>query len=309
MAKITSELVVLAGAAHGRFAEGLARELGLDVGAYGAQRFPDDEMYVEVGAEVRGRHVVLVQPAAAPAAEHLVELLLLSDACRRAGARAVSAVIPYLAYARQEHRTRPGQSLSMRVIGDLISQGEFERVYVVDLHSSAVEGFIGVPVEHVSAAPLLAQATRKFATKGSVVVAPDLGAAKLAGEYARVLELPMAIVHKTRLSPREVAVVRVFGHVKGLKPIIVDDMITTGGTIAATIKALEAEGAAGDVTVAATHAIFADEAVERLHRGGVRRLLVTDTLPFARAVPFPMETVTVAPLLAEAIRRNTGGVR
>ncbi|HSQ62544.1 MAG TPA: ribose-phosphate pyrophosphokinase [Polyangiaceae bacterium] len=304
-----SKLVVLAGGAHGRLAESLAHELDLELGAYGAQRFPDGEMYVEVGAETRGRHVVLVQTGAEPAAEHLLELLLLTDACRRAGASAVSAVIPYLPYARQDHRTRPGESLAMRVVGDLLGRAGFERVYAVDLHSSTVEGFIGAPVEHLSAAPLLAQSLRKHAGKGAVIVAPDLGAAKLAGEYARILELPMAIVHKTRQSPREVAVVKVFGHVRGLRPIVVDDMITTGGTVAATLKALDAEGAAGDATVAATHALMVDEAVERLERAGVRRLLVTDTLPFTRPLPFPMEVVSVSRLLADAIQRATGGAK
>jgi ribose-phosphate pyrophosphokinase len=304
-----SKLVVLAGGAHGRLAQGVAHELGLEVGAYGAQRFPDGEMYVEVGEDARARHVMLVQTGAEPAAEHLLELLLLADACHRAGARAVSAVIPYLAYARQDHRTRPGESLAMRVVGDLLGGAGFERIYAVDLHSSTVEGFIGAPVEHLSAAPLLAQAIRKHVSKGAVIVAPDLGAAKLAGEYARILELPMAIVHKTRLSPREVAVVKVFGQVRGLRPIIVDDMISTGGTIAATIKALAAEGATADVTVAATHALLVDEAVERLERAGVRRLVMTDTLPFARSLPFPFEVVGVSRLLAEAIRRVTGGDR
>ncbi len=305
----TGRWAVLSGAAHGRLAQGLAHELGMELGAYGAQRFPDGEMYVEVGAELRGKHVMVVQPMAPPVGDHLLELLLLSDACRRMGARSISAAIPYLAYARQDHRTRPGQSLSMRVVGDLLQTAELKRVYTVDLHSSAVEGFIGVPVEHMSAASILAQAARKHVGKGAVVVAPDLGAAKLAGEYARILELPLAIVHKTRQSPREVAVVKVFGQVRGLRPIVVDDMITTGGTVAATLKALAAEGAASDATVAATHALMVDEAVDRLERAGVRRLLVTDTLPFARPLPFPMEVVSVARLLADAIRRSTGGAK
>jgi ribose-phosphate pyrophosphokinase len=295
--------VVLAGSGNAALAAALAEQLGVVLAPYRTERFPDGEMLSDVGYRVRGGHALLVQPTAEPNAERLLELLLMADACHRAGARAVTAIIPYLGYARQEHRTGPNQSLGMRVVAELLDRGRFDRIVMVDLHADAIEGFLSAPVEHVSAVTALAAAARSHAGGDSVVVSPDLGAVKRAREVARILDLPMAVVHKTRLSPSEVSAERVIGDVRGLRPIVVDDMITTAGTLEAAAAVLLANGAAREIIAVVTHALLVGPAVERLARIGLRRLIASDSVPPPQGLPFALETVDLAPVLAATVRR------
>jgi ribose-phosphate pyrophosphokinase len=210
--------------------------------------------------------------------------------------------MPYFGYARQDRRTTEREAVGARLIADLIRAGGFDRVVAIDLHSAALEGFFSIPLEHLTAVPLLAQSLGRFPLAGNgVVVAPDLGAAKLADRYARVLGLPVAIVHKTRISGREVSVQSITGNVDGRQPIIVDDMISTGATIEAATRALAAAGALPVAAVVATHGLFVADAGERLAAVGARRLIVTDSVPPPSGLPLPLEVVSVAPVLARAI--------
>ena len=179
------------------------------------ERFPDGELHIELQESVRGHEVYLVQPTCPPVDEHLLELLLLADACRRAGAIHLTAVIPYFGYARQDRRAHGREPLSARLIADLLVSSGIQRLVAVDLHSQGVESAFAIPVEHVSAVPLLAEAVRFSVSRNAVIVSPDLGAVKMAERYARILDLPVAIVHKTRLSGAEVAVQRIVGDVRG----------------------------------------------------------------------------------------------
>jgi ribose-phosphate pyrophosphokinase len=258
-------------------------------------------MHVEIRTSVRGHDVYLVQPTSPPAEESLLQLLLLADACRRAGATRLTAVMPYVAYARQDRRGTGREPVGARLLADLLATGGFHRVVAVDLHSPALEGVFTLPLEHLTAVPLLAGA---IATSGSnaVVVSPDLGATKLAERYARQLDLPVALVHKRRLTGERVTVRGVTGEVRGRVPLVVDDMITTGGTIEAAVGALLEAGSAGEIVVAATHGLFVGEAVRRLAALPLREVLVTDSVA-AEAGTLPARRVTLAPLLAEAIRR------
>jgi ribose-phosphate pyrophosphokinase len=231
----------------------------------------------------------------------LIELLLLADAARRAGAARVTAVIPYFGYARQDRRASGREPVSARLVADLIDAGGVHRVVAVDLHTAALEGFFAIPLEHLTAVPTLAEAARAGLAPHSVVVAPDLGAVKLAERYGSLLQLPAAFVHKTRLSGTEVRAGAVIGEVKGRAPVIVDDMISTGGTIAAATTALLAAGAVPDVTVVTTHALLVGPALQRLAALPLRRLIAADTVMPPTESGLPLEVTSVAPLLAEAV--------
>ncbi len=299
--------LVVAGSAHPKLATELAARLGTQVAARIGERFPDGEWRVRLGDDVRGRDVFLVQPLCLPVGDHLLELLLLADACRRSGAARVCALVPYLAYARQDRRGGEGEPLGARVIASLLSEA-VDRAVVVDLHSPAVEGGFSISVEQVD--PMTALAAHVGPGAGDVVVAPDLGAARRAERFARALGKPVAIVHKTRLTGSEVEARGVVGDVRGLVPILVDDIISTAGTIEAATLALREAGAADGLTVCATHGLFVGPARERLSRLPLRRLIVTDSLPPPeRDFPVPLEVVPLAPVLAPLVERMHAELR
>jgi ribose-phosphate pyrophosphokinase len=215
----------------------------------------------------------------------------------------LTAVVPYFGYARQDRRASGREPVAVRVVADLLATCGLQRVVAVDLHSTGLEAVFGLPLEHLSAVPLLVQAVRQQVPPNGVVVAPDFGAARLAERYAGLLGLPAAIVHKQRVTGETVSVRALTGDVQGRVPLVVDDMISTGGTVAAALEALLAAGGVPDVTVIASHALLVGPAVERLQRAGLRRLVVTDSVAPARVGGLPLQVVTLAPLLADAIRR------
>jgi ribose-phosphate pyrophosphokinase len=270
------------GSANPALARAVAEQMGLSLGEATLERFPDGETHVQLQASVRGSDVYIVQPTSPPVAEHLLDLLLLADACRRAGGR---------------------EAIGARLICDMLRAVGLERIVSVDLHTAAVEGFFSGSLEHLSAVPLLAEAVRLRVTGPSVIVSPDLGAAHLAQRFASILDLPVAIVHKSRISGEEVSVSRIVGDVAGLSPVIVDDMISTGGTIEAASKALLAAGASPEVSVVASHALLVGPAVDRLRNLSLRSFIVTDSVPLPSLEAMSPQFVGLAPLLAEAIRR------
>lgn len=296
-------LAIFAGSANPPLAEAVAAALGVALGERVLERFPDGELHVAIEQTVRGRDVFLLQSTAPPVEAHLFELLLLADACRRAGAARLTAVVPYFGYARQDRRTGGREPVAARLVADLIGTSGIGRVVAVDLHSAPVEGMLPVPLEHLSAVSLLAEAVRPADGVERVVIAPDLGAAKLAEQYATLLDLPVAIVHKTRLSGEAVSVRRITGEVRGRAPLVVDDMISTGGTIEAAVDAALAAGALAEATVAATHALLVGPAVARLGGLPLRRLVVTDSVRLPEPLPIAHAVASLAPLLAAAIGR------
>lgn len=296
-------LKILSGSANLPLAETIAQRLRGKLAPLVLERFPDSEMHVDVRESMRGHDVHIIQPTSPPVDEHLFELLLVADACRRAGAAHLTAVVPYFGYARQDRRAHGREPVSARVMADLLRTGGLQRVIVVDLHSAAIEGAFSIPLEHLTAIPLLAEAVRPWITAKSVIVSPDLGAVKLAERYGKILHRPVAIVHKTRLSGEEVAVQTIIGEVKGQSILIVDDMISTGGTVEAAVKALLAAGCVPDFTVVASHGLFVGPAVERFRKLPVRRFFVTDSVPVPTDVSLPLQVVSLAPLLAETIDR------
>lgn len=299
-------LTLLAGSANVPLAEAIAAHLGVPLGERVLERFPDGELHVALLTSVRRRDVYLLQSTGPPADAHLMELCLLADACRRAGADRLTAVIPYFGYARQDRRAQGREAVAARVVADLVQAAGIDRVVALDLHSPALEGFFTVPLEHVSAVPLLAEAVRPLLPEPAVVVAPDLGAARLAEWYARLLGLSMAVVHKTRVSGTEVTAGAVVGEVGGRVPVIVDDMVSTAGTVIAAADALEAAGSQPGVVVVASHGLFTGPAPARLRALAPRALVVTDSVP-PPPLALPLQQVSVAPLLAEVVARLHDG--
>ncbi len=298
--------LIVSGSAHPTLAEDLARELGCELASCLLQRFPDGEQDVEIQTSVRGQPVFVVQPLGHPVGEHLLELLLLADACRRGGARSVVAIVPYMGFARQDQVAKEGRPLGAKVVADLLGTGGLSQVIAVDLHSPVIASCVQAPVAHLTAVPAVVEALRRIVHEDSVVVAPDLGAVKLADAYARLLALPLAVIYKIRVSPLEVAVHRVVGDVRGKRPLVVDDMISTGTTVEAAVGALVDHGARGEIVVATTHGLFVGSATDRLNRPEVVRVVATDSLPLAPRPPERLEVVRLAPLLAEAVRRIVG---
>jgi ribose-phosphate pyrophosphokinase len=299
--------VVIAGNANPALAAAIAGRLGIAAGRRTIARFPDSELHVEIGQSVRGADVYLVQTTGPPVDLHLSELIFLADACRRAGAERLTAIIPYFGYARQDRRATGRDAIGGRIAANLLAAAGFDRVVAVDLHNPALEGFFSVPLEHLSAVALLANAVADGVTRDSLIVAPDLGAVKLATRYGDLLHLPMAIVHKTRLSAEAVRVREIVGEVRGRAPIIIDDMISTGATIEACVAALRAAQCAPDITVAATHLLMVGSARERLAAAGIKRLVASDSLAFAAGASPAVQVVSLAPMLAEAISRLNVG--
>lgn len=295
--------LIVSGSAHPALAEELARELECELASCRLERFPDGEQDVEIQTSVRGQPVFVVQPLDEPVGERVLELLLLADACRRAGARSVAAIVPYMGFARQDRVTKEGRPLGAKVVADLLGTGGLSQVMAVDLHSPVIASCVEAPVTHLTAVPVVVEALRPLLQRDCVVVAPDLGAVKLADTYARLLGLPLAVIYKVRASPVEVAVRRLAGDVRGKRPLVVDDMISTGSTVEAAMSALLEHGARPELLVAATHGLFVGGATERLNRPEVVRLFATDSLPAPLQRPARLEVVRLAPLLAEAVRR------
>jgi ribose-phosphate pyrophosphokinase len=292
---------IVAGSASASLAVHVADAIGLEVSPSELEHFPDGEIRPTVSA-LRGDDVYVIQSLGQPVAANLVEMLLLLDACRRSGAARTTAVIPYLAYARQDRRLRPGDALGIHVVAEALTAAGADRLVVVDPHTPVLEAMFRIPVEIITAVGVLAEAARAKLPSRAVVVAPDLGAAKLAEAFAARLDAPVAIVRKTRLTPTRVRAEQVVGEVEGRTPVIVDDMISTGGTIEAAARALSASGAAPGLQVIATHALFTSSSAGRLSTLSLQRLVVSDSLHPAD-LPVAYEICSIAGLLGNVVSR------
>lgn len=278
--------------------QSIASVLQTSVAVVEITRFPDGEVGVSV-PDVRNADVFVVQSTSPPVNDRVIDLVLTLDACRRGGAGCVTAVVPYFGYARQD-RSAEGGALGAGVMASMISRSA-DRVVVVDPHSAALEGMMSVPLTTISALAALADALVPLLPEGAVIVAPDIGAVKLAERFSGILGVPYAIVHKTRISGTEVRAGSVIGEVRGRTAVIVDDMISTAGTVVAAFHAVRAAGAADSVSIVATHGLFCELSEFRLKALPLRQVFVTDTIE-AQTLSFPVEVVSMAPALAEYIR-------
>lgn len=299
-----SRLRLFSGSANTVLAKEVARYLGMDLGPMVRKRFADGELYVQIQESIRGCDVYLIQPTCHPVNDHLMELLIMVDACRRASARQITAVMPYYGYARADRKTAGRESITAKLVANLITQAGANRVLAMDLHSAQIQGYFDIPFDHVYGSPVILQYLESKNLSDIVVVSPDVGGVARARAFAKKLnDAPLAIIDKRRQAHNVAEVMNVIGDVSGKTAVLVDDMIDTAGTICAGAKLLRQEGAK-EVYACVTHAVFSPPAVERLSTGIFEEVIVTNTIPISKSDQFSQLTVlSVANLLGETIWR------
>lgn len=300
------DLTILSGTSHPALARGICDALGVPLASSTVSKFSNENIKVRIDQSVRGNDVFVVQTSCPPVSDNLVELLIFIDALRGASAGRITAVLPYFPYARSDKKDEPRISITARLVADLLETAGADRVISLDMHSPQIHGFFKIPMDHLTAVPLVCEALARDAELMSapVVIAADVGEAKDAGRFARRLAAPLAIVDKRRSGDDEKAKpVHLVGEVRGRHAVIVDDEIATGGTVYEAAKFVSAQGAAS-VRAAVVHGVLSGRAMEGLRASALRKLVITDTLPLPDAKRDPrIEVVSVAGLLAEAIRR------
>ncbi len=298
---IGDEIRLFAGNATHKLAEAVAACLGTSLSKGSASQFPDGESWVSIEESVRGTDCFIIQSTCAPVNHNIMELLVFVDALRRASAWRINAVIPYFGYARQDKKVQAREPITAKLVANMLEKIGVDRVITIDLHAGQIQGFFDVPVDHLTALDLIGDYLKKSDLTDSVVVSPDIGRATEGRRLANSLGLDLAILYKRRNSPTETAVSHVIGDVVGRRPIIIDDMISTAGTILRGVEALVELGAQPDVRVAATHPVFIAPALERLANSAISEVIVTDTIPYTGSLD-KVVVLPVAPLLAAAIR-------
>ncbi|WP_210437240.1 ribose-phosphate pyrophosphokinase [Oxynema aestuarii] len=299
-----SRLRLFSGSANTVLAQEVARYLGIDLGPMIRKRFADGELYIQIQESIRGCDVYLIQPSCYPVNDHLMELLIVIDACRRASARQITAVIPYYGYARADRKTAGRESITAKLVANLITEAGATRILAMDLHSAQIQGYFDIPFDHVYASPVILDYLASKELHDIVVVSPDVGGVARARAFAKKLnDAPLAIIDKRRQAHNVAEVLNVIGDVKGKTAVLVDDMIDTGGTITEGARLLRQEGAR-QVYACATHAVFSPPAIQRLSSGVFEEVIVTNTIPVPEDKQFEQLTVlSVANLLGETIWR------
>ena len=296
---------VFSGNSNLNLAQKICDALGVPLGNAGVKTFSDGEVMVEIGENVRGRDVYVVQSTCAPTNNNLMELLVLTDALKRASAATITAVIPYYGYARQDRKDAPRTPISAKLVADLVTTAGVDRVVTIDLHAAQIQGFFNIPVDNLYAAPvILNHLKERFAGQDIVMVTPDAGGTERARGFAKRLECPMALIDKRRTGPNVAEVMHLIGDVKGKIAIILDDMIDTAGTLTQAAGALKQNGADA-IYAAATHGVLSGPAIDRINGSVIEEVLLTDTIPLGERADrtSKIKVLSVAPLLAEAIRR------
>ncbi|MCI5064774.1 ribose-phosphate pyrophosphokinase [bacterium] len=305
---IERQLVVFSGRSNPSFASSVASGLDREIGRLEVMKFSDGELSVEIGDNVRGRDVFLLQSTSAPGNDHLMELLITIDALKRASAGRITAVIPYFGYARQDRKLKPRVPITARLVADLLETAGADRVLTMELHAGQIMGFFHKPVDNLNALPVMVPYLRdKYGSEELVVVSPDMGGVERARQYAtRLGNVSIAIIDKRRSGPNQVAEMKVVGEVKGKTAVIVDDMVDTGGTLGKAANALLEEGA-NKIIACCVHPVLSGSAAERLQGSQLEEVIVADTIALPAARRFEKLTVlSVVPLFAEAIRRIHG---
>ncbi len=293
---------ILSGTAHPQLAEGLAAYLGEPIGGVDVRRFPDGEVFVKIVDNIRGRDLFIVQPICNPPNENLMELLIMIDAAKRASAARITAVLPYFGYARQDRKDQPRVPITAKLVANLLVAAGTDRILTLDLHSQQIQGFFDIPVDHLTASPVMVKALRAKELADMVIVAPDTGGVKTAYAYAQKLGCGLAIAAKQRKNAREVESINVVGDVKDRDVILVDDLVTTAGTLCGAAALLREHGARS-IRAMVTHSLVTAEGVDRLKRSAIQELITTDSVPAKDWDGYPVTVLSIAELLGEAILR------
>lgn len=301
----THQLEIFSGSCYPELAKEIASILDLDLGKSTTTFLPDSEIHVMIDNVVRGHDIFFIQSMTRPINEAFMELLLYIDAFRRASANKINIMLPYYPYARQERMSKGRESISARVIADLIEKMGATRISFIDIHNPAIQGFFTIPVDPISAVPILCNHLMKYELSDSVIVSPDVGRASLAGKYAERLRLPMVLMHKRRESVDKVKTTHVIGDITNKRPIVIDDMIASG-SIVSQIENLYKLGAKEKTWLVITHPILLPNAIQKIiDDERIEKVIVTNTLPLpyeAKKIN-KIEQISIAPLLAEIIKR------
>jgi ribose-phosphate pyrophosphokinase len=297
------EYTIFAGTANPQLAAAISQQLGVRLGMSTVERFPDGEITVQLLEPVRRREVFIVQPTSPPVNEYLIELLAFADTCRRAAASRITAIVPYFGYARADKRQGRREPITASMVANLLQAAGIDHIVMVDPHASQIEGFFRIAVDSLTAVPTLFQVLRHQLLPGTVVVSPDAGRVKMATRYAHLLGASVAVLHKQRESSTETEVTHLVGDVRDRPCLIIDDMISTGGTMATSIEALLQAGARPHITIAATHGLFLDGAYDKLTHEAVAEVFVTDTAPVVDKTWPQLRVISIAPLIAATIER------
>jgi ribose-phosphate pyrophosphokinase len=302
-------LNIFCGSAHPALAQEIANLLGVNIGKSSTRHLPDSEIHITIDEVVRDQDIFLVQPGCAPVNDNLIELLLYLDAFRRASVHSISVVIPYFPYARQDRMAHGREAISARVVANLLESQGANRVIYIDIHNSAIQGFFNIPVDQLTALPMLADYFKTPEFENACIVSPDVGRAGLAGRYSEYLNLPLVVMHKRRTGFSSTETTHVVGDIKNRRPIIIDDLLA-GGSVLKQIDALYDRGAVGEACFSITHPVLLPSALEILEKDDrIGKLVVTNTIPILSDKLHPkIVVVSVASLLADIIHRIHEGV-
>lgn len=297
-----SELKIFSGNANPNLAQRIADYIGVPLGDVTVSSFPDGETFVKINENIRGRDVFIVQPTCPPSNHHLMELLIMVDAARRASARRITAVIPFFGYARQDRKDQPRVPITAKLVANILVAAGVNRVITVDLHAQQVAGFFDIPVDHLYAKPVLIEYLRAKNLENLVVVSPDVGGLKMASAYSQAMGCGLAIVAKRRLSATEIEAQYVIGDVEGKNVLLVDDLTETAGTLTSAAKILKKHGAL-KIYAGVSHAVLSDLALERLRNSEIEELITTNSVPVRSGDISNIQVLCIAELLGEGIMR------
>ncbi len=297
-----SDLCLIAGNSNLPLAKKIAEHIGIPLTDTTVTSFPDQETFVKINDNVRGRDVFIIQSTCPPANHNIMELLIMIDAARRASADRITAVMPFYGYARQDRKDQPRVPITAKLIANLLSAAGTDRILTMDLHAQQIQGFFDIPVDHLYAAPVLHKYFLDHQMENLVVVSPDVGGLKMAYAYSNMLHASLAIVAKQRKSPTEVEALNLIGEVDGANVVLVDDLTQTAGTLSSASSFLKKSGAK-NVYAIVSHAILGKMAIDRLKQSAIKELITTDSVPHEDHGGFPITVLSISSILGEAIRR------